>query len=584
MLVLIWRLWGHVRPLRRRQLALVLALMALASLAELTAVALVVPFMALLSDPANAANSSLARRLSALTHLTDPVELLLAFSGVFVASTILAAVGRLLVLHRSTRLSFAIGSDLNADIYRRTLHQPYRVHIARNSSEVIDGITTKTWAVLFSTLMPALLIVSSLLMLVAFLVPLLVVDPWIALAAFAGFGLSYVGIAWYARGHLSRGGAIAAKKSTEAMRVLQEGLGGIRDVLLDGTQNTYCEAYASADRELRRVQASLTFIAQSPRFILEALGMAMIAGLACMLARRPGGLTETLPVLALLALGAQRLLPVLQQAYSAWASMRGGAAALKDALDLLDQPLAEDGGLPAPDPLRFERSIELRGVSFRYSPEAPHVLQDIDLVIPRGARVGFIGPTGSGKSTLLDIVMGLLEPSEGVLAVDGLIIGSDSVRSWQVHVAHVPQSIFLADASILENIALGVPLDRIDPDRVRRAAEQACIDEVVRHWTGGYGTRAGERGVRLSGGQRQRIGIARALYRRTDVIVFDEATSALDGETEADVMQAIRSLGRELTVLIIAHRLSTLRGCDMVVELGRDGRIVRTLHGSEVPA
>jgi ABC-type bacteriocin/lantibiotic exporter with double-glycine peptidase domain len=268
-------------------------------------------------------------------------------------------------------------------------------------------------------------------------------------------------------------------------------------------------------------------------------------------------------------------LPVLQQAYAAWSGIRGGQASLHDTLELLDQPLPDYADQPAAKTLPFKYNISLRQLTFRYSPQTPDVLKQLDLTISKGSRVGFVGTTGSGKSTLLDIVMGLLQPTDGALEIDGQAVTPGNNRAWQAHVAHVPQAIFLADSTIEENIAFGVPKEQIDPKRVRQAAQQAQIADSIESWPKQYQTFVGERGIRLSGGQRQRIGIARALYKQADVIIFDEATSALDNETEQAVMQAIEGLSEDLTILIIAHRLTTLKNCTLIVELGNGG-IMRT--------
>jgi ATP-binding cassette, subfamily B, bacterial PglK len=302
--------------------------------------------------------------------------------------------------------------------------------------------------------------------------------------------------------------------------------------------------------------------------------MVLIAVLAYSLAGRPAGITSVIPVLGALALGAQRLLPVLQQAYSSWTAMSGGRASLSDALDLLEQPLPAHADAPLPAPIPFQRGITLNRVAFSYTPRGPNVLKELELSIPKGGRIGFIGSTGSGKSTLLDIVMGLLHPTEGSLEIDDVVITPQNYRAWQAHIAHVPQTIFLADTTIAENIAFGVPLELINHDRVRQAAQKAQIAQAIESWSNQYDTLVGERGVRLSGGQRQRIGIARALYKQADVIVFDEATSALDNDTERAVMQSIESLDNELTILIVAHRLTTLKNCNQIVELD-DGGVKR---------
>jgi ATP-binding cassette subfamily B protein len=260
-------------------------------------------------------------------------------------------------------------------------------------------------------------------------------------------------------------------------------------------------------------------------------------------------------------------MPALQQGYSAWSNLVGSEASLRETLRLLDQPLPDHAGRANPEPMPFEREIELRDLGFRYSPTTPWVLRHLDLRIPRGSRVGFKGTTGSGKSTLIDVVMGLLEPTEGVLLVDGQPIDDGNRRAWQVRIAHVPQTIFLADTTIAENVAFGVPGGQVDMEKVREAARRAHIAADIESWPAGYATRVGERGVRLSGGQRQRIGIARALYKKASVIIFDEATSALDSDTEESVMRSIEGLGADLTLLIVAHRLSTLQGCDRIVEV-----------------
>ena len=281
-------------------------------------------------------------------------------------------------------------------------------------------------------------------------------------------------------------------------------------------------------------------------------------------------------MLGALALGAQRSLPMLQLGYSSWSLIRGGQVLLNTTLDLLDQPLPAHADTPLPPPMPFRFSITLNNLTFKYTENSPWVFQyGLNLSIPKGSRVGFIGATGSGKSTLIDIIMGLLRPTSGSVAIDGINITEQNHRGWMAHIAHVPQVIFLADASIVENIAFGVPVEQIDHTRLRQAAQKAQIAQTIETWDKQYDTVVGERGVRLSSGQRQRIGIARALYKQADVIVFDEATSALDNDTERMVMETIQNLGDELTVIIAAHRLTTLKHCTEIIEL-EEGRIKRS--------
>lgn len=568
---LLSRLWQHISPRRRGQFGLLLILMIFASFAEILSIGAVLPFLAVLTAPNRVFEHPAAQPIIQAMGLTEPGQLLLPLTIAFGLAALVAGAMRLLLLWASTRLSFATGADLSISIYRRTLYQPYEIHVARNSSEVINGISAKANGVIYSVIVPVLTLISASAMLLAILIALLSIEPMVALAAFGGFGLIYGSIIWITRAKKIKNSQYIARESTQVIKCLQEGLGGIRDVLIDGSQEAYCQIYRNADLPLRRAQGYNQYIGQSPRYGMEALGMLLIAVLAYMLAQQSDGIGKAIPILGALALGAQRLLPVMQQAYAAWSSVQGSQASLQDTLDLLDQPLPDYADQPAAKPLPFRQCISLNQISFRYSSQTPWVLNNLDLSIAKGSRIGFIGATGSGKSTLIDIVMGLLQPTEGVLEIDGQPIVMSNLRNWQAHIAHVPQAIFLADSTIEENIAFGIPANQIDHERVRQAACQAQIAGIIETWPEQYQTFVGERGIRLSGGQRQRIGIARALYKQADVIIFDEATSALDNETEQAVMQAIEGLSEELTILIIAHRLTTLKNCTQIVELGNGG-------------
>jgi ABC-type multidrug transport system fused ATPase/permease subunit len=573
MLQLLYRLWQHIGPHRRGQLILLLFLIIIASLAEIISIGAVLPFLAALAAPERILDRPEIQSILQMLEITERTHLLFPLTMVFGIAALVAGVMRLLLLWANTRLSYAIGADLSNSIYRRTLYQPYAVHCSRNSSEIINGISNKTSGTI-NVIIMLLTLASSAVMLVAILVALMNVDLVITLGVFGGFGFIYGTIIYLTRRTLSINSERIARESTNVIKSLQEGLGGIRDVLIDGSQAAYCQIYRNADLTLRYAQGSNLFISNSPRYAMEALGMVLISILAYLLAQQPDGVTNAIPILGAFALGAQRLLPVLQQSYAAWSGIRGGQDSLKDTLELLDQPLPKYADQPAPEKLDFNYGIYLKNIGFRYDPQAPYILKDVNYTINKGSRVGFIGATGSGKSTLLDIVMGLLHPEEGDLEIDGKKVTTANCRAWQKHIAHVPQSIYLADSTIEENIAFGIPNDKIDHKRVRDAARQAQISMTVESWPNQYQTIVGERGIRLSGGQRQRIGIARALYKQADVIIFDEATSALDSETEQTVMQAIENLSRELTLLIIAHRISTLKDCTEIIEI-RSGRIRR---------
>jgi ABC-type bacteriocin/lantibiotic exporter with double-glycine peptidase domain len=562
------RLWRQVPVRRRLQVASLFLLMLAAAGAEVFSIGAVLPFLGVIAAPDQVLAQPMVRAITQLVGLSSREDLLLFFSLTFAAAALLSAGLRILAMWAQVRMANAIGADFSIKAYERTLYQPYAVHVARNSSEVSAGIS-KAKNLASSIIQPSLHVLSSALILVALLGAILSINPRVALCAILGFGGIYAGILAFARRRLGELSGVAAHQAIRIDKATSEGLGGIRDVLIDGLQGTYARIFRSSIRPMQQAGAWIAFVENSPRLVIEALGMVFIAGMAFTMARPAEGGSNPILVLGSLALAAQRMLPVLQNLYSSIVRVQSSQVSVQDALDLLEQPLPAHAGQPRAQPLPFREALEVRDLHFRYSESTPWVLRGVNLRIPRRSRVGFIGSTGSGKSTLIDVLMGLLPPVQGTVLVDGQPVFPDQTRAWQAHLAHVPQAIYLADISIAENIAFGVPPDQIDRDRVRAAARQAQIADAIEAWTNGYDTLVGERGVRLSGGQRQRVGIARALYKRADVIVFDEATSALDNQTEAAVMEAIDGLHPDLTVVMVAHRLTTLRGCDLIVELER---------------
>ena len=559
-------LWKRLAKSRQRQLVLVFCLMLASAFAEVVSLGAVLPFIGVLTAPEKVPKYQSLERFVEELGIQTPQELVLPVVIIFMVTAILAGILRLTLLWATAKLSNAIGADMSLEMYRRTLYQPYKVHFLRNSSEVIDGITHKSWAAM-DMLKSTMTLVSSSLLMTTMVAGLIVIDPAVVSAALGVFGLIYGVVALKARRKLKENSQRISEQGTLAIKSLQEGLGAIRDILLNWSQAAYCETYRKADMPYRMAYGSNLFISVSPRFAMETIGMVLIAGLAYFLSSQHGGIGPSLPLLGALALGAQRIIPALQQIYWAWASIAGNRASLEEVIDLLNQPIPEEALKPPPKTLDFHSQITFNGVWFRYLDTEPWVLKDLNLVIPRGCRMGFVGGTGSGKSTTLDLLMGLLEPTKGHIMVDGMEIRTGALRTWQQNIAHVPQSIFLADSTLAENIALGIPAELIDMKKVKRAAEQAMIADFIESRPEGYNALVGERGVMLSGGQRQRIGIARALYKDAGVLVLDEATSSLDNQTEKAVMACLDNLHRDMTILIIAHRLTTIQNCDQIVEL-----------------
>ena len=554
-------------------MVLLFGLVLAVAFSEVVSLGAVLPFIGALTAPEQVFRYPLVSRLAGTLGVQSGAALMLPLTLLFATVVLTVGIMRLLLLWANSRFSFALGVDLGAAVYRRSLYQPYSVHVARNSSTVISGITSKVDGLIFGVLQPILAVISNVVLLLVIIAALLAINASVALGAGISLGGVYGLITWLSRRQLKLNSRRVSDASSLVLKALQEGFGGIRDVLLDGTQPLYIRIYSAADQRGRRAQSSNGLISDSPRYLMEAIGMMLIAALAYTLVQRPDGSATALPVLAAFALGAQRLLPALQQAYGAWTRIIGHWATLADMLDLLEQPLDTHALGPVPAPLEFHHDIEFTDLHFRYQPDGPWVLHNISLSIPKGARVGIVGSTGSGKSTLLDLLMGLLDPVQGQIRIDGQPLTASRRRAWQQTIAHVPQSIFLADTTLAENIAFGVPSDAIDLDRVRQVAGKAQIADTIEGRPEGYQLFVGERGIRLSGGQRQRIGIARALYKQARVLVFDEATSALDNATEQAVMDAVECVGRDITIIMIAHRLTTVQRCDTIIQL-EQGRVV----------
>jgi ATP-binding cassette, subfamily B, bacterial PglK len=569
---MMFELWPHFSSRRRTQFIMAFGLMLVSACLEVVSLGAVIPFIAVLTVPENVFNYPVIADNISLFGISTADELVLPLTIIFSVLAVMAGTVRLLVLYFNTRLAFNSGAELSSNIYNRTLYQPYNVHIASNSSEVISAIVNKTGAVIHGILYPLLLLISSLVILIAILITLVVVDPLIAMSVMTGFGVIYGVIIWSVRRQLHRNGQTIAKEQTYVVKALQEGLGGIRDVLLDGSQPVYSNIFNTANRPLQHAMGKNIFLVSSPRFALESIGIVVIAVIAYALSQKTEGLVSALPALAALTFAAQRLLPTMQQSYAAWTTIIGSTESLVDVLGLLGRSIDKELIDTESAAIPFEKEVSFENVSFRYSDENPWIIEDINFVIPKGARVAIVGSTGSGKSTILDLFMGLLEPDRGRILVDGVDLLKNK-KSWQKILSHVPQDVYLADATIAENIALGVPKELIDKNKVETVAARAQISSFILERLGGYDAIVGEKGKQLSGGQRQRIGIARSLYKDADILVFDEATSALDNVTEQSVMKALDNLNKNLTILIVAHRLSTIEKCDIILELEK-GKII----------
>ena len=571
-------LWAGLRELyarlstaRRRQFLLLVGLMFLGAIAELGTVGSVIPFLALVSQQSGA------------VHLPGPLAMLASvgpaagLSGivwtaiVFAAFAIVAGLIRLELAWLTQNFVNRAGHEIALEIQRRILAQPYSFHIERHSS-TFTSATDKVEIVVLDIGLPLLQAVIAFFIGCFVLAVLFAINPLATVIATSAFALVYAIVSALVGKRLAANSAVVGTAYHDRLRVEQESLGGIRDVIIDNSQAMHLDLLERVNSRLVRARATTNFMAQAPRFIIEAAAVVVIV-ITILLSRQPGGIALAIPFLGALAVGAQRLLPLVQTAYAGWSVATANRSIVGQIVELLRLPMGRDEGRLEPLPL--EDRIRFDEVSFSY-PSRPHVaaIDKVSLEIRRGSMVALIGKTGSGKTSLADLLMGLIRPISGQIHVDQEPLTAENAQRWQQSVAHVPQTIFLADSSIAANVALSRGGEPPDPDRVASALKLAQLDEFVASLPKGHDTTVGERGIRLSGGQRQRLGLARAIYKDAPVLVLDEATSALDELTESSIVEALERLKHEgRTIVIIAHRMSTIARCDSIVKL-EEGRLV----------
>ncbi len=568
------RLAKTLQVKRKWQLLGVIVLAFATSAAEVMSIGVLYPFLALLSGGQLGDNLPQIADVYAAMPALEDYEPIVVITVILVVTLVLAAGLRVLSTWANARLTEVIGTEIAADMFRRTMYQPYLTHVSRNSSEIISALTGKVGTVVVGIIAPSLLIIQAAIISMVIASTLVFANWVVALLMIVFFGTLYAVVIAVTKDRLSVYGNRLSEMSNEIIKLLQESLGGIRDVLIDNSQEVYYRQFNAVSAALRRVQANVMIVSNTPSYVIVTLGMMVLCVVGAYITVQDQGGGNALPLLGVFALGAQRLLPMLQQAYSAWSSIRSSRQSFVDVLALMDQPPAPPTAT-LPQPLPYVHSIELSAISFRYPGRDAYVLEDLNMRVIAGQRIGIFGVTGGGKSTLMDILMGLLPPTTGTLKIDGVAIDESLQPAWRRNIAHVPQAIHLTDGTVLENIALGIPRSEIDMSRVLRAAAGAQIADTISSWPEGFETLVGERGVKLSGGQRQRVGIARALYKQASVIVFDEATSALDSETEKGVIEVLNALGPNITLFMVAHRLSTLEQCDVIHEIA-GGKVVRS--------
>jgi len=557
------KIWGFLSRKRKSQVSALFFGMIVGGFLEIANIGILVPFLGFLASPGEASKYEWLNSFVPFEINLGSQSTVLMYLTISLCVFVLLASGfRGVMQWLSIRLSYAIGNDFEVEVFRRSLYQPYSVHVSQNSSVVISGIE-KTNS-LTGSLLAYLSIMHSAVTILMLVSVFLIASPVISSSIFLIICMAYLLASYLVRQVLEVHGEKVTVSLNTRLKLLQEGLGGIRDILLSGLQRYYYGNFNSVNMQMKRSQALIRFVALVPRLIIEPVGIITIAISALVLSLREG-FAETVIILGVVALTVQRLLPMTQQAFGGWTAIMSSIPSVKDVFMLLDRTIPEFHCGPT-KVFDFNHVIKFDQLSFHYN-NGQDVLKDIDFSINKGQYIGLMGKTGSGKSTILDLFLGLLTPTEGRILVDGREIDENNRREWQQAIAHVPQEVYLTDATIAENIAFGEKLEEIDNEKLYNAVKLAQLAGFIDYAENGYNTIVGERGVQLSGGQRQRIGMARAIYRGASILVLDEATSALDENTEKQILQSIVGLGKGVTILMVTHRTSTLHHCDMVFEI-----------------
>ena len=539
---------------------------------DMIGVASIMPFMAILANPDLIETNIFLKSIYDMMGFSDKKQFLFVL-GIFVFSLLLISLSfKALTVYAQFRFSMIQEYKIGQRLMRVYLYKPYSWFLCRNSSELEKAILSEVSQVIQRSMLPMMTLISQSVVTLALLILLIAVDPVLVMFAFLVFAAAYALIFKFTNRYLKRIGRARLIANEQRFNSLNEAFGGIKELKFGELEELYVTRFSEPAKTYAKHISTAQIIGQLPRFALEAVAFGGMLLVMLFLMAKSGDLSSSLPIISLYALAGYRLMPALQQIYNSITQIRFSDPALKS----LHKDLSASEVIAyrkTERTMSFLDKIELRNVKYRYPGSDDLTLNDINLSIPSKSTVALVGATGSGKSTTIDVLLGLLEPEAGQILVDGVPIERQNVRAWKENIGYVPQHIYLADDTITANIAFGCMESEIDQAAVERAAKIAQIHNFIdNELSAGYNTQIGERGVRLSGGQRQRIGIARALYRLPLVLILDEATSAMDNVTEKLVMDAIHDLKSDMSIILIAHRLSTVKACDNIF-LIQNGRV-----------
>lgn len=565
------QLWQILSPLDKRKVIYVLILVMGMALIESAGVISIMPFLAVLSNPEVVESNHSLKLIYDFTGAISKQNFIVYLGFLSLGIVIFSTIFKIITQYAVNRFASLQRHYFATRLLKIYLQQNYDFFIQRNSATLVKNILSEVDQLIWTMILPALTLMSYGVVLLAMIGILLLYDPLMAMATATVLGIFYCVIYMLVRKKLTQIGQEFTQANKERYQTCQEALAGIKDVMINNAKQGYIEQFEKSSRIFARHIATRDTLGQVPLNIIETVGYGCLIGLAMILVVSGKEVSHILPVLGLYGFAAYRMLPAAQNIYRSISQIKFSEQVLSILQPEFALENAEyiDSLKSDIQKLKFENSIRLENISFAYPnrTEQP-ILNDFSLEIKKNSSLGIVGRSGSGKSTLMDIMLGLLMPQQGKIYIDDVALTQHNINAWRDLVGYVPQSIYLADKTIAENIAFGISKSQIDFEQINKVAKLAQIDNYIQNQLAlGYDTIVGERGVMLSGGQRQRIGIARALYKNPQVLFMDEATSALDTETEQAVNEAIQSLNGKMTMVIIAHRESAVAKCDWIVNL-----------------
>ncbi len=574
-------LWEYSSAKRRSQFLALIFLSVFNAAAEIISIGSIIPFLILVSSPDKINQIPSAVQIINLSSRIFPhLNSFQIFTLFFIFIIIISYGLKILFLRLSLHLSYSTASDLSARIFENIINKPYEYHLKLKTSRVITALSNKVNVVAFHVIQALFIAISSFLIILVIFMLLLTYNPLVTSLITFFILFFYFSLGFLFQKKLLSNSSIIEYHLDKILKLLQESLGSIRDIILEGSQKEFVHKFKFEDTSMRNAQSINSLIGISPKLFIEGIGIIGFLITAMYLNIKNKSFSETIPILGLIIFATQKVLPSVHSFYNAWSNIRGEQSTLNNIIDLLKDsaPSKKDNSNKSEKTISFNHLIEFKNICFSYDNSTKKVLKNVNLKIHKGTKIALIGPSGSGKSTFINILMGLLMPVSGEIWIDNKLLCVSNISNWRKKIAHVPQDIYLLDASIAENIAFGISADKINYKKINKIIKQIKLHVLIQSLEKGVFSNIGERGINLSGGQKQKIAIARALYKNASLIVFDEPTSSLDTKSQFEVIDVISKLGKDITVIMITHQTNSLKHFEFLLNLKNGTLLQKSIY------